>query len=472
MRRYAAFLLLLSGCAVTPEEHEQNAETFREHLAEETQAYFKTNGAPLSLERAISLARSRSLKLTQQELESKLSRVDRVRAFSAFLPNVAAVYGRDVSHGDATALPYFRSRDQRMIGDGAALVITQPVFTPVTWIMFAESCHGVRIRDLVRDRARDLLDVQVAGCFYRAAVAERMVQTYRLRRESGVALTNQITRLAAEGYALPGDLARAEARMANDELGLLEAENARDKARCDLCEILRFWPFTDFRVDGDSILSLSTLEDKPVSEYAWDALVTRKDLVAGDETVKLRKAQVIEALASFLPNVVLGGAGNHLSVEQLAMKGWAGGLVGVWSLFEGFRTVQDYRAARLRREAEFRLQEDRMLAVVVSVADAWRNWRETGDRARVAHKVLRAARLDYEEAERRREDGEETMSTVLDKLAARDAAEVQAVSADYAAALAGIVLRQAVGLPILGEESGKSGCDAPVDSEQTEMDID
>ena len=40
------------------------------------------------------------------------------------------------------------------------------------------------------------------------------------------------------------------------------------------------------------------------------------------------------------------------------------------------------------------------------------------------------------------------MSAVLDKLAAQDAAEVQAVSADYASALAAIVLRQAVGLPL------------------------
>lgn len=92
-----------------------------------------------------------------------------------------------------------------------------------------------------------------------------------------------------------------------------------------------------------------------------------------------------------------------------------------------------------------------MLAVVVSVAEAWRNWRETGDRARAAHKALAAARLDYEETERRRQDGEETMNSVLDKLAAKDAAEVQAVSTDYAAALAEVVMRQAVGLPVLGD---------------------
>lgn len=443
--------LLLAGCATTPKEHERNAAAFRENLQEETRAFFATNDAPLTLCQAVELARTRSLKLTQQELETQLSRIKRLSTFSLFLPEVGAVYGRGVSHGDVTALPYMNTRDQRVIGGEGALVITQPVFTPVSWVMFAECGYGVRISDLVKDRARELLDVQVAGCFYRAAVAERMVQTYRLRLDGGVALTNQISRLASEGYALPADLARAEARLANDELGLLEAEHARDKARHDLCEILKFWPLADFKLDGDSILALPRLENKPVEEFVWDALLNRKDLLAGDETVGLRKAQVVEALAGFLPNVVLGGAGSHVSIEQMAMKGWAGGLVGVWSVFEGFRTIQEYRMARATREAEFRLQEDRMLAVVVSVTDAWRNWRETGDRSRAAHKAYEAARLDYEECERRRQDGEETMNTVLDKLAARDAAEVQAVSTDYAAALAEVVMRQTLGIPVLGD---------------------
>ncbi|MDO5319793.1 MAG: TolC family protein [bacterium] len=450
-RVFIIALLLGAGCATTQEEHERNAAAFRTSLQEETRAYFATNDAPLTLCQAVELARTRSLKLTQQELETQLSRINRLSTFSAFLPNVGAVYGRGVSHGDATVLPYLNARDQRLFGGDGALFFTQPVFTPVSWIMFAECGYGVRIKDLVRDRARELLDAQVAGCFYRAAVAERMVQTYRLRLDGGHALTNQISRLATEGYALPADLARAEARLANDELGLLEAEHARDKARHDLCEILKFWPFAEFDLDGDSILSLPRLERKSVEEYAWDALLRRKDLLAGDEAVELRKAQVVEALAGFLPNIVLGGAGNHLSIEQIAMKGWAGGLIGVWSVFEGFRTIQSYRAARATREAEFRLREDRMLAVVVSVADAWRNWQETGDRARAAHKALRAARLDYEESERRRQDGEETMNSVLDKLAAKDAAEVRAVSTDYAAALAEVVMRQAVGLPVLGD---------------------
>jgi len=128
------------------------------------------------------------------------------------------------------------------------------------------------------------------------------------------------------------------------------------------------------------------------------------------------------------------------------LRGWAGSLMGVWSVFGGFRTVQEYRAARARREAEFRLNEDRMLAVVVSVADAWRTLREVQALEAVAAKAEAAAALDSEETARRFDDGRETMASVLDKVAERDEAAVALVRARYAKTLAAIMLRQAVGL--------------------------
>ena len=461
---------LVSGCATTVEDRAKAAEEFSSRLKSDTEAYFAGNPGPLTLTNAFAIARERTLKLTALELEAELSRTRRAQAFSVFLPKVETSLGRVRAHGDISASPFLNVRDGNGWGDEAAISVTQPVFAPVAWTMFVESNYGVRIADLVRDRARELLDVQVAACFYKAAIAERMVETYRLQLASGEALTNRVAKLVSEGYALEAERARAEARVAADELGLLESRHRRDRARSDLCEILSFWPLAEFPLDGDSILevekfpwtfaetngefrvvSRDELSGMDCAEFVWQGLLRRKDLYAGDETVNLRKAQVVEALAGFLPNIVLGGGGTHLSYESLSAKGWFGGLAGTWAAFEGFRTVETYIAAKAKREAEFKLQEDRMLAVVTAVADAWRGWKETGGRARAARKLKEAAALDYEKAERRYEDGQETLSRVLDKLADKDAAEVQAISAEYAAALAETTLRQAVGIGLCKE---------------------
>ncbi|MCR5413139.1 MAG: TolC family protein [Kiritimatiellae bacterium] len=466
-----AAAVLAAGCGTTVQDRARISEDFRSRLAAETADHFAANPGPLSLKDAVALARRRTLKLTRQELERELSRVTRASAFSAFLPNAELAYGRFRAHGDATLSPYLRVRGGDGRYDGTALLVTQPVFAPVAWTMFAEAQYGTRISDLVRDRARQLLDVQVAACFYKAAVSARMAETRRLNIATGEALTNRIGRLAAEGYAIPAERARAEARLAGDELGYAEALDESRKARSDLSSILTFWPLAEYAIDGDSILgvldepwvfvdtngaprsvSREELERTDVAEFVWQGLLQRKDLYAGDETVNLRKAQVVEALAGFLPDIVLGGGASDFSAESLSVKGWTGGLAGTWAAFEGFRSVQAYRAARARSEAEFRLQEDRMLAVVTSVADAWRNWKETAARVKAARKMREAAALDHADAERRHDDGQETMDRVLDKLAVRDEAEVRAVSAEYAAALAEIALRQAVGLGLFETE--------------------
>ncbi len=452
----AAALLLAAGCATTERDREDAAREMEDRLVRETAEYFAARPGPLALSDAVALARERTLKLTQQELEVQLAKVGRATAFSAFLPNVELAYGRTLASGRATGLPFAASalRTSGSDFESAGLLVSQPVFAPVAWTMFAESLYGVRVKEFVRERARQLLDVQVAVCFYKAAVSARMVRTREMQLAGGEALTNRVARLAAEGYALPAEVARAEARVAVDSYGLLQARNACARARQELADILRLWPLAEFEVDGESLRREGMASGRTVGggadapsleELVWEALLNRKDLRASDEALAMRKAQVVEALAGFLPNVALGGGGASMTLEGAALRGWAGSLAGVWSVFGGFRTVQQYRAARARQEAEFRLNEDRMLAVVLSVADCWRSLGEAKVRSAAAAKAAEAAALDHDEAARRLDDGRETISSLLDKAAARDAAEVDLVNARYAEALAEIMLRQAVG---------------------------
>ena len=459
-RQFAATLfLLLVGCATTQQDREDAARELEDRLVAETRDYFSAHPEPLTFTNALSLARERSLKLTQKELDVQLAKITSAAAFSAFLPNVELAYGRTLMSGKlaTSLLPATSFTTSKWDFENAGLVISQPVFTPVAWTLFAETLYGVRIREHIRARAQQLLDVQVAVTFYDAAVAARLVKTRELQVKSGEALTNRVARLAAEGYASPAEKARAETRLASDEYALLQAKNAQEKARQALADILHFWPLAEFEVDGDSLVAAlgeSDLAHEPdLPELVWEALISREDLRAADETLALRKAQVIEALAGFLPNIVLGGGGTSLSLESVAVRGWAGSLAGVWSVFGGFRTVQEYRAARAMREAEFRLNEDRMLAVVVSVADCWRNLKTARAGAAVAAKGAEATMLDHEEAARRFDDGRETMATVLDKATTRDEAEVVLVKARYAEALATIMLKQAIGEEIIEQDN-------------------
>ena len=451
---FALIAGLVAGCKNPDAAYrEEAAHAFRTNLVAETDRVLAEAGGVLTLSNALALAHARSLKLAQQDLEAKLARINRASAFSAFLPTVGLSGMGLMARGHVDDLPYLGNlKESRLHARAGSLVVAQPVFTPVAWVMFAESQYGVRIKDIVRERAGQLLDVQVAALFYQTAVAERRVETAGRQLESARALTNRVTRLVSEGYATPADAARANARCVLAETSLASARDEAAAAREELAGLLHLWPLAAFRVSGESLLALPPLPEKRVEEWVWEGLVSRKDLAAGDQTLELRKAQVIEALAGFLPNVVLGGGGAAGSIENVALRGWAGSLIGTWAIFEGFRTVQQYRAARATRETEFKLQEERMTAVVIAVADSWRQRNLVRQKAIAARAWAEAARLDHEAAARRHEDGNETLSSVLDKLAVSEDAETKLAESAYGEAMADILLRQAVGIDVIEKE--------------------
>jgi len=464
--------LALSGCR-TPgyDERSEDALRFRGSLREETCAYFATNAAPLTLASAMRLARVRTLKLTQARLTQQLAQIQRATAFAAFLPQVEATFSRQ-----ATDLPIRRSigamtvqmNDQYV--NEASITLTQPIFTPNSWLLFAETKKALRAQTLVKSRAEELLDVQVASLFYQAAVSEEMLRTYERQQESTRTLAAQIEALTAQGYALSSEQARVKARLASDTLRLRQANDMLKLTRARLFEILHFWPLEQVKVDGGSMTAVldrgwvltdekgdarnmprEQVKDLTTEELLWQTLVNRKELWAGDQMIVIRKTEVMRALTGFLPEVYGSGSANYTSESmQMPTRYWAGGLGAVLSVFKGFQTVNAYREAKTLRQAEYQLQEDRAMTLLVSAFEAHQNWQRSFEQREVADQTLKAAEMDYEVARSLHHENQQTLSEVLDKLVTMEGARVQAVVAKYACALAEIVLRDATGVG-LGE---------------------
>lgn len=472
-----AALVLVGGCKMPGfRERVADAAGFRASLREETDAFFATNAAPLTLEAGWKLARERTLKLTQQQLALRVAGIERGMAFSAFLPQVEASFSRsgtDVPIKFSVAGQALQMQSKYV--NEASLALTQPIFTPGAWLLYVESKNAVRAQELIRARAGEWLDVQVAALFYRTAVADEMLKTYERQREATRALVDRVEALTREGYALDAQRERARARLLSDTYNVRLARDDIALARASLFDVLRFWPLKDAAVDGASMLQVLafdwvlTDEDGAArrmtreqvqaltpEEWLWQTLVNRKELWAGDQTIVIRKTEVLRALAGFLPNVYGGVSATHTSeILQTPRQFWSGGLNAALSVFNGFRTVNEYREAKARREAEYQTQEDRAMSLIVSTFEAYQSWGRVAEQCAVAAQVRKAAELDYEATRARFDQDQETLSDVLDKLALMESARVQAATTEYAAALAEIVLRDAAGLAINRTESGE-----------------
>lgn len=470
----------LSGCH-TPDIKERldSATNTTDRLQRETTAFLATNAAPISLEQALALAHARTLKLTQTRLDRDLANIQKGTAFATFLPQVDLTFmrqGADKSlHSSAIPVSILGTsfttpgmKLGRYVTE-SQLTLTQPLFTPNAWLLFVEARNLEKANDYKLARARELLDVQVTALFYSTAVSAELVKAYTVQTNSSETLDTQVANLNNQGYALDPDRERIRAKLDNDRFELVRAADRANLARARLADILRFWPGdTGLRVDGASMTNVLVrpwafvdaqgnptnvaavvARTNSLQELLFQALVNRKDLWAGDQVIQVRKTEIWRALTEWLPELAFTGSGNYTKAKMLAeTQYWSGGLMGAMSVFKGFQSVNDYRKARVEKAAEFEIQEDRMLAIAVSVIEAHQNWDEAFIARRVAAQALKAAQMDYDATKKRYDQDQETLSKVLDKLTALEEARVNDATATYASALAEIVLRDAVGAGI------------------------
>lgn len=461
---------LLAGCTPGLEERLEAAQEYAQGKAVETEAFFRTNTAPLTLSVCRKLAHQRTLKLTQARLDAQLARFQSMSAFSAFLPQVEATYQRAGTNKtlktNLRSLGLTAQMQDRWVTE-SALTISQPVFAPNAWLLWLASRQGADLQRLTAERNEQMLDVQVAALFYQAAVAARTIEAYEAQAKASAELKKQIDALAAEGMALRGETARAEAYHRSD---LYNAQVARDNARsakANLLDLLNFHPLADAPEPvGDSLLEVRRLpwaivnakgEPEPCArelaltlppeEWLWTALVRRKEMWAGDLAIALRKTEALAALAHFLPTLSVSGGGAYSSNDFLTPHRYlTGGIGGVMSVFDGMRSISDYLAAKERERAAYALREDAAATLAVSVWQAWANWRQARERKAVAEAAKIAAEVDYDETYARYQSDQEPLSEVLDKFALREQARIDALSSDYADALAEFVFRDTVGL--------------------------
>ena len=236
----AVVLLGLLGCAPGLQERVEVAQVYALEKPEETAAWFRTNTAPLTLSVCREWAQARTLKLTQSELEVRMAQLSATAAFSAFLPQVEATYQRSGTNRPLkmrlNALGGLTAQMQDQWVTQAGLTISQPVFAPNAWLLWVAARHGSAYQQLVAERNRQMLDIQVATLFYDAAVAGEMIAAYEAQVKASEELLQRVQRLAEEGMALKAEVLRAEAFQKSDRYNLRVAQDNARAAKVNLLD--------------------------------------------------------------------------------------------------------------------------------------------------------------------------------------------------------------------------------------------
>jgi len=421
---------LVSGCQVDFDTmRKEHAEQFPEQLAAKTSEVLPA-GKAVGLDECVRIALANSLAVETASLSRRLASLDRSIAFSNFLPQVDL----DVSYSKA-------DRQQAIRGGGgyapmsdrgatrAVLTAQQSIFVPETWFLYEMYKKGEDISELLARRTRDLIRLQVTALYYaclsQAEAGKAVVQVV----QHAESLLAELQALDREGLVMPSQVAEARTLVKARQVALVENTRLQRETRSALLEAMGLSPMGEITLRADTPL---TIDEQSLSDQILLAMLQRPELHIADRTIEIRKDETRIAIAQFLPKLV--GFGNVGYSSDSFMKydtTWTLGVSGVLSVFNGFRNVFEYRAARERETQAAIDREQACIAIMFEVIRARLQFDQAVDYCAVARQETASTRVFLDETEAQWREGLVTTSDKLQAVTRHSTARANLLIAEF-----------------------------------------
>ena len=412
-------LILTAGCTskISRVEH---AGSFPDQLAAKTIQILP--GEPVSLDECIDIALTNNLNIQVLEIRKRLASLDRKIAFGNFLPNIGLQYSFS-----ATDKPQLRQAGGSLVQmsdqevANLAIELQQPIFLPQAWYLYDMRRKGEDISHLVLQRTRQQISLQVTTLYFACLSLEEAEDYVKTATNSAEALLKETKAFEREGLVMPSQLHEVETLVLESRLSLKNIRRISTEYKADLLESMGLSPFTEIKLKKE--IPFSPAEQQELSEDVLEALINRLELHIDDRTLEIRKQEIRNAIASFLPSIVGIGSFSHSSDSFLKYSNmWSYGVSAILSVFDGFQNVFGYRAAREREKAAFIEREQTCMMIMLEVLKARHRAERASDQLKVAVMNLDTAEETFREAQAQWNEGLLQISEILDAVTKREQA--------------------------------------------------
>lgn len=349
----------------------------------ESKKYFQQYNNILTLDRAIQLSVERNLTLKTKTIEQEIAKLDRKIAFGNFLPKISLGYSytmlNDKIMGETrdTALPIPLpiplGLETRLVDKNLSLFSVNaqmPIFVPATWFLYSARQKGENISSLTRDLTEKMIKLQTIGQYHYILALESEKEYLKQELESAKEF-NKSAKIALEAEAiLPWEYEGTEQIVQMREYAL--KQNARDlqSAKMSLMNNLDMYPLLDFQLEKPQYnedVKMPTLE-----ETIYEALKNSELIQIREGAEDISKDVTKIAISNFLPKIVLtGGYFNTSNAALTDPDFFMGTLGGMFSIFNGFQNVNEYKKARKNQEIAFIKREEEIMKVIFETVNAY-----------------------------------------------------------------------------------------------------
>ena len=291
-------------------------------------------------------------------------------------------------------------------------------------------------------RTRQQIVFQVQSGYFNVLRTEQLVKVAEENLKRDQRQLDRITESNRVGSLSLADVYRQQSVVANDELGLISAQNNFDKAKADLLALIGADPNANVTIADPGIAtdipqaefdSVSVVASKYV-QIRKQAIESRPDYQAATESLDAAESGVTAAWSRYFPSIN-ASAGYSLSATEFSQlkdqKGINWGISIRWSLFDGFQTNQNIQNAQAgRRNAELTLlQTERNISV--DVKKALLDLEAARKQYDASEKSLLSATQDRKVAEERYNLGAGTLLDLLTANAGYVNSQASLVNATY-----------------------------------------
>jgi len=372
----------------------------------------QTSPAPLTLGQAVEQALKNNLQTKLAGERTVESRAQKGIGLSALLPNISgAAYQMNLTANLAAqgltaatfpGIPAFIGPYSRF---DARFQLVQSLFNLESWRRYQATRYGVSLAE----QQRLLAQQQVIATTDLAYIALLEAGQAVSAAEANVQLAQRLLDLATNqrnaGIATGLDVARAETRLANQQVQLAQAKTNLDTARLNLLRVIGS-PLGGAVAPAESM----RFDPQPVpeaSETIREALAGRLELHVASEQLRIAEAERKAAVAEWAPSVSAFGdyGSSGLKPNEVDLPTRSVGIRIDVPVFNGGRTRAEVQAATSRvRQAEMQLLDFRA-AVEKDARQALDNLVTREEQMRAAQKSLDLAQRELSLAQDRFQNG-------------------------------------------------------------------
>ena len=421
-------LAFTTGC--TPKiSRVEHAGSFPAQLTERTIRILPDK--PLALSECIDIALANNQDLKALEIQKRLASLDRKIAFGNFLPNIELRFsfsGTDKPRLRQAGDSLVQMSDQEVAN--MAIELQQPIFLPQAWYLYDMRRKGEDISNLVLQRTRQQISLQVTTLYFVCLALEEAEGYLKTATMIAEALLKETKAFEREGLAMPSQRQEVETLLLESQLSLKNVKRISTEYKANLLEVMGLSPFADIKLKPE--MPFSPVEQRDLSEDVLEALINRLELHIDDRTLEIRKQEIRNAIASFLPTIVGIGSFSHSSDSFLKYSNvWSYGVSAILSVFDGFQNVIGYRAAHEREKAAFIEREQTCMMIMLEVLRARHGAERASDQLQVATMNSATAEESFRETRAQWDEGLLQISEILEAVTNRDQARFIVTVAEY-----------------------------------------